>query len=111
LARRKTGGERRAARRGAFQAYFAECRTQSVRLAGETEIILPQGLLVGLGDAEGRELGMGLVESSEPGAVLVRVPASGKRACWLRPGALILDDGWSDHKLAMPVPERIALAG
>jgi polynucleotide 5'-hydroxyl-kinase GRC3/NOL9 len=101
-ARRKTDGERRALRREAFRHYFATGASLNLprRLLRATEVDapLPSGLLLGLSDERGNDLGLGLlIEDSNGGAMLkILSPVARGGIAQVSPGFLRLDGNFSE---------------
>ena len=100
-ARRKTDGERRAARREAFRAYF----TQGSALALDRSLLSPLGpdaslaprLLVGLADKHGNDLGLGLLVGRSDGSTLeILSPVAQDSICQIEQGSLCLDQNFSE---------------
>jgi polynucleotide 5'-hydroxyl-kinase GRC3/NOL9 len=106
-ARRKTQGQRRAARREAFRRYFADApvRRMALRVEGE----LPPRLLAGLADRAGRDLGLAIVLGSEPAGGTLAVLTPVAKARQLRPGRLALTEDFREVRLATP-PQIEAVA-
>jgi polynucleotide 5'-hydroxyl-kinase GRC3/NOL9 len=104
-ARRKTDGERRAARREAFRIYFAGATILRLERrmvqSMEADAALPAGLLVGLSD-ERTDLGLGLVVDSNDATLEVLSPVAGNGIRRIVPGLLRLDEHFSE----MPAPGR-----
>ncbi|HEX2137697.1 MAG TPA: Clp1/GlmU family protein [Microvirga sp.] len=104
LARRKAEGERRAARREAFRTYFAGAREQAMSFGslcvddGPPPVAAAR-LLVGLCDASGRDLGLGLLTALEQdaGAFTCLTPVSLQSVSRMRVGALVLDQDFSER--------------
>jgi polynucleotide 5'-hydroxyl-kinase GRC3/NOL9 len=96
-ARRKSSGERRAGRQAAFRDYFRKARIQALRgLANGPHDPWPRGLLVGLADAEGIDLAIGLImECGESGAAVLApdLPGQVQR---IKPGRLVLDQDFAE---------------
>jgi polynucleotide 5'-hydroxyl-kinase GRC3/NOL9 len=104
-ARRKTDGERRAARREAFRIYFADAtilriERRMVQSLG-ADASLPAGLLVGLSE-KGIDLGLGLLVDSNDATLEVLSPVTGDGIGRVVPGLLRLDGQFSE----MPAPGR-----
>ena len=92
----------------AFRNYFGEATTirrprhlLRVTYAG---IDLPAGLLVGLEDREGRELGIGVIAETPRagGEIKLLVPAVGEQIYAIRPGLLILDQSFRERHVPYP---------
>ena len=100
-ARRKTDGERRAARREAFQHYFAGAAI--LRLGSRmVEIMNPQAplaadLLVGLSDPQGTDIGMGLLKAAAGETVHVLSPVAAANIARIVPGLLCLDENFAER--------------
>jgi polynucleotide 5'-hydroxyl-kinase GRC3/NOL9 len=96
--RRKSGGERRRNRRQAFRDYFQNARMQvlAIRPTGSW----PQGLLVGLADADGRDVGLGVVRETRPDGTAVLAPDLLGQPRQMKPGLLVLDQDFAE----MPAP-------
>ncbi len=102
-ARRKTNGERRAARREAFRAYFAQGSVLTLdgeMLARpEPDAPLSPGLLVGLAGRDGNDLGLGLLTGCGNGPKLsVLSPVAEAEICRIAQGFLCLDQTFSEAK-------------
>ena len=110
-ARGKGEGERRRARRDAFRAYFAAARTWTAPRpnllpeAGAAPALQP-GLLVGLADGAGRDVGLGVVAALDAaaGSVTFLTPVPRDEAVRLRAGALILDADFRERRAATRSP-------
>jgi polynucleotide 5'-hydroxyl-kinase GRC3/NOL9 len=100
LARRKTEGERRAARREAFRAYFAGARGHAGPLADPALAEAPPGTLLGLADAAGRDIGVGLLREADPASGIVRysAPALPRDPAAIRASALVLREDCSEMR-------------
>jgi polynucleotide 5'-hydroxyl-kinase GRC3/NOL9 len=96
MARRKTDGERRAVRQEAFRSYFSGAGV--LRLArGLVETMdahasPPTGLLVGLSDPDGTDIGMGLLRGAADDTIEVLSPVAAGKIARIIPGLLCLDD-------------------
>jgi len=106
LARRKTLGDRRTARREAFRAYFAEAveRTfdmSQVHMEGTlgSNAIPPAQLLVGIADRLGRDIALGIVTAGDEkaGTIACLTPREIPAACRIRWGSLLLDENFHDR--------------
>jgi polynucleotide 5'-hydroxyl-kinase GRC3/NOL9 len=102
-ARRKTDGERRAVRREGFQRYFAQASVltldKGMLTAAEPVAGLPPGLLVGLADRHGNDLGLGLVIGCRDGLTLdILSPVAQAGICRITQGSLCLDRTFSEAK-------------
>jgi len=101
MARRKTEGERRAVRREAFRTYFADAAI--LRLAPglvegmDANVPLPEGLLVGLSDPDGADIGMGLLRSAASHMIEVLAPVAAGKIARIIPGLLCLDDNFTER--------------
>ncbi|WP_230529823.1 Clp1/GlmU family protein [Microvirga roseola] len=100
-ARRKTKGERRAARRNAFRDYFAGAAVVSLddrhRAILKRDAPCPPGLLLGLSDDQGNDLGLGLLAAcTDDGPVTVLTPIPAEAIARITPGDLRLTDTFSD---------------
>ncbi|HEV2560278.1 MAG TPA: Clp1/GlmU family protein [Microvirga sp.] len=99
FARRKTEGERRAARREAFRAYFADATVQPwpAEASGlEADgSMLPRHLSALA--ADGRDLGLGI--AVEEGCLTPVGMAAVRAVRW---GAIMVDEAFRDRPLAMP---------
>lgn len=103
-ARRRSQAERRRARQAAFADHFKGAQLLALpldRIAMEGArpgAAPPPCLLVGLADAQDRDLGLGLVEQSYPAGnfVLVRTAVPPARIRSFRWGALALDSSYRD---------------
>ncbi|WP_462119366.1 Clp1/GlmU family protein [Methylorubrum extorquens] len=108
LARRKTEGERRAARRMAFRTYFSGgtmITLPSQQLTAPHDgADLPAGLLVGLEDQQGREVGIGVVVDPPraEGALTLLVPAASEQFYAMKPGLLSLDQAFRERHVPHP---------
>jgi len=109
LARRKTEGERRAARREAFRAYFAPAVEVAIAMrdlmiigAPTPQAYPPIRLLVGLAAASGRDLGLGVVVSADTDAatIVCLTPVDPAEVALLRWGSITLDGTLSDRVAA-----------
>ena len=95
-AKRKTDGERRSARREAFRSYFAEGFTRTLDRSDleptPSHLGCHAGLLVGLADASGADLGLGIVlECPTPTTIEMFTPVRAPEVRDLILGSLILD--------------------
>jgi polynucleotide 5'-hydroxyl-kinase GRC3/NOL9 len=109
LARRKTEGERRAARREAFRAYFTPAVEVAIAIR-DLEMIgapAPQAdppirLLVGLATEAGRDLGLGIVISVDTATatLICLTPVDPAEIALLRWGSITLDERFSDSPAA-----------
>jgi polynucleotide 5'-hydroxyl-kinase GRC3/NOL9 len=106
LARRKTEGERRAARREAFRAYFAPAIEVAIAMrdlemigAPTPHAYPPIRLLVGLAAASGRDLGLGVVVSvdTDTATIICLTPVDPAKVALLRWGSITLDSTLSDR--------------
>jgi polynucleotide 5'-hydroxyl-kinase GRC3/NOL9 len=102
-ARRKTNGEKRAARREAFRRYFAGAAVQSldssrVQLEG-WEAPLPAGLLLGLSDAHDSRQGLGIVAGYSGAAVEILTPVAKSSIRRITPGSLCLNDAFAERSV------------
>ncbi|MXQ11972.1 Clp1/GlmU family protein [Microvirga makkahensis] len=99
-ARRKTDGERRTLRREAFRGYFrhASAVVLDRRLAPDLQAGSPTlGLLLGLSDAQGRDLGLGILAEGEAGGPLrILTPVVETPIHRITPGSLCLDEHFSE---------------
>jgi polynucleotide 5'-hydroxyl-kinase GRC3/NOL9 len=103
LARRKTRGERRQARRHAFRQHFAGALAWTVpagklAMAGEPPPEIRSHLLVGLVDATGRDLALGLATWTDAGTVTILTTAPRSRVHLLRWSRLVLDDEFRETR-------------
>lgn len=106
--RRKSQGERRAARRAAFRAYFAAA-TETVRRWRDFDVepaflagcLPPLRLLVGFADPSGRDLGLGIVTECDLAAETITylIPIDSRAAARLRRGSLLLGEDFSQTSL------------
>jgi polynucleotide 5'-hydroxyl-kinase GRC3/NOL9 len=94
-ARRKTRGERRRARREAFERHFAGAGILMLPQGGEMP---PPRLLVALTDEAGRDLALGIVLGAEPGAGVLSVWTAADPALvvGLRRGEVALDEAFHE---------------
>jgi polynucleotide 5'-hydroxyl-kinase GRC3/NOL9 len=109
LARRKTEGERRTARREAFRAYFTPAVEVAIAIS-DLEMIgapAPQAdppirLLVGLATETGRDLGLGIVISVDTATatLICLTPVDPAEIALLRWGSITLDERFSDSPAA-----------
>jgi polynucleotide 5'-hydroxyl-kinase GRC3/NOL9 len=111
LARRKTRGERREARRRAFLRHFAGASewtapTGELATAGEPPPEARSRLLVGLADAAGRDLALGLATRTGAGSVAIFTTAPRSRVRLLRWSRLALDDGFRETRHPRTRPPR-----
>jgi polynucleotide 5'-hydroxyl-kinase GRC3/NOL9 len=104
-ARRKTEGERRSARCAAFRAYFEGAEERAApRQAFDTEDASEGppcvGMLTGLTDASGRDIGLGLIARVDPeaGRLAYRVPAGTGPVARLRGSRVLLDEAFRDRR-------------
>ncbi|WP_166802348.1 Clp1/GlmU family protein [Microvirga pakistanensis] len=99
-ARRKTDGERRAARREAFRDYFRHAPTLVVdhhRVGGCQFPSPPVGLLLGLSDPHGRDVGLGILAGETAcGALRILTPVAESLIHRITPGWHCLDENFSD---------------
>lgn len=109
LARRKTQGERKAARRQAFHSHFAVARPWPVpagrlRIEDAPAAGLPPRLLAGLADRNGHDLALAIVltpgDPTGHGLVLLTGPAGRRHARRLRCGSLVLDADCREQRLS-----------
>jgi len=105
-ARRKTDGERRAARREAFRLYFARATmlglAQAMLQSTGSDAPLPAGLLLGLADEAGGHLGLGLLVGCSGGTLEILSPVAGSHIRQITAGFLCLDKNFAEA----PVPTR-----
>ncbi len=102
--RRKTDGERRAARREAFRTYFAGARILRLKRGMVQSMeadALPAGLLVGLSDGA-VDLGLGLLVAIDDTTLEVLSPVTRRGIRRVIPGLLRLDEHFSE----VPAPGR-----
>jgi polynucleotide 5'-hydroxyl-kinase GRC3/NOL9 len=104
-ARRKTEGERRALRREAFRHYFETGAMLDLAReqipSPEADAPLPAGLLLGLSDGQGNDLGLGLLIGCSGDTVLdVLAPVERTKIARITPGSIRLDENFSET--AMP---------
>lgn len=100
-ARRKTEGERRAARREAFRSYFATARPRDLTALEPSDVQLIEGQLLGLRSVDGRDLALGIAMTAGPGPTLrVFAPEIGLAAAHVVPGKIALDAKFE----AVPLP-------
>ena len=99
-ARRKTDGERRAARREAFRAYFAQASVLTLdrrMLSKERDAVLPPRLLVGLADSCGNETGLGLlIGRLDSPTIEILSPVAPDGIGRITAGSLCLDQNFSE---------------
>jgi polynucleotide 5'-hydroxyl-kinase GRC3/NOL9 len=110
MAKFKTKGQRRALRREAFRRYFepaAMLRLKCNLLAPTAaHAPLPAGLLLGLSNECGSDLGLGLVVGSPDPTVLdVLSPVAEAEVARIVPGALCLDGRFSETPLPAQPPQ------
>jgi len=107
-ARRKTDGERRAARRKAFRGYFSDAAILRLdrRMIHplEAQAPLPAGLLVGLSDGDGNDLGLGLLKGADGETLAVLSPMEGSAVARVIPGVVRLDETFAEIS-ARPEPQ------
>jgi polynucleotide 5'-hydroxyl-kinase GRC3/NOL9 len=100
-ARRKTDGERRAARREAFRSYFAgaEIIQFDRRMVQEAyaDAPLPADLLVGLINPDGTDIGMGVVKGAAEEMIEVLSPVATGTIARVVPGLLCLDENFAER--------------
>jgi polynucleotide 5'-hydroxyl-kinase GRC3/NOL9 len=100
-ARRKTDGERRAARREAVRSYFAGAvilRLERGMVEGmDADVPPPADLLVGLSDPEGTDIGMGVVKGAAGETIDVLSPVAAGTIARIIPGLLCLDDNFTER--------------
>ncbi len=103
LARRKGPGERRRARRAAFARVLED--TADLDLPAHLVDLepsdgpLPPGLLLGLRDRAGRDLGIGLLDGLEDGRVRLRTAVSRDAIAAVLPGAMTLDSAFGERHI------------
>jgi polynucleotide 5'-hydroxyl-kinase GRC3/NOL9 len=99
-AKRKTNGERRAARREAFRCYFTEASVlefEQDALPSMNAGSYPAGLLVGFPDGQGGDAGLGiLAEPSSMGTVRILTPVAPHLIRAITPGSICIDQNFSD---------------
>jgi polynucleotide 5'-hydroxyl-kinase GRC3/NOL9 len=103
-ARRKTDGERRTARREAFRRYFSRAgllKLKSGMLSpSNREAPSPAGILLGLSNGAGHDLGLGLLVNRAAGEPLeVLSPVAEDDVVQVDPGLLILDEDFTERRL------------
>jgi polynucleotide 5'-hydroxyl-kinase GRC3/NOL9 len=100
MARRKTDGERRAVRREAFRSYFAGDAILRLERAmiqeADAHAPLPAGLLVGLSDRDGSDIGMGLLKGAADDTIDVLAPVAPEKITRIALGLLCLDDKFTE---------------
>lgn len=105
-ARRKTPGERRAARRAAFATYFADSRLVHLpdgpAIGSPSLSVLSPGRLVGLADSDGTERAIGVLDCADNtrGGIWLRTPPPPFAIGEIRPGALVLDSAFDARPVA-----------
>src|SRR4051812_33348309 len=101
-ARHKTKAVRRVARQRAFRSYFGEAPVRAFgrELVPEALLGLVQaGVLVGLADAYGTDLGLGIVaESVSPTAFHVLTPVAPDGVHQVTPGSVYMGQGFSEMR-------------
>jgi len=102
-ARRKTEGERRAARQSAFARYFATAREARAPLAAFSDdhtLAEPPQMrsLLGLVGGSGRVLGLGIVVGVSAHEVRYLAPPLRGAVALLRGGALVLDESFRERR-------------
>lgn len=108
LARCKTEGERRTARQVAFRTYFSVGTTITLPRQQVTQrhegTELPAGLLVGLEDQQGSEIGIGVIAETPCAgdAIKLLAPAAGEQIRAMRPGLLVLDEAFRERHVSCP---------
>jgi len=99
-ARRKTKAARRVARQRAFRSYFGEAPVRAFARGLVPEALQGQvqvGVLVGLADAYGTDLGLGIVaESVSPTALYVLTPVAPDGVHQVTPGSVRLGQDFSE---------------
>ena len=105
-AKRKTDGEKRAARREAFRRYFAGASVQSLnsrqfQLEG-WEAPLPSGLLLGLADAHDGPYGLGILVGCSGATVEILTPVATSGVRRITPGSLCLNDAFAEKSVNLP---------
>jgi polynucleotide 5'-hydroxyl-kinase GRC3/NOL9 len=93
-ARRKSGAERRRSRRQAFRDYFQNARIQVLSIQPPSP--WPEGLLVGLADADGTDVGLALVREARPDGTAVLTPDLLGQPRQIKPGLLVLDQDFAE---------------
>jgi polynucleotide 5'-hydroxyl-kinase GRC3/NOL9 len=97
-ARRKTDGEKRAARREAFGRYFTGAAVQGFDACclpqEDHEGSSPPGLLLGLADAAGNRQGLGILVGAAGETVEILTPLPKRHVRRITPGSLILDQAF-----------------
>ena len=104
-ARRKTPGERRRARQAAFARYFAGATTWTFPGIPPATTAPPvPGLLVGLADPAGHDIGMGIATGLDPvaGTVTLRTPVPAPMVARLSWGSIHLDAAFRETRPARP---------
>jgi polynucleotide 5'-hydroxyl-kinase GRC3/NOL9 len=98
-ARRKTEGQRRAARRNAFRHHFADASEADILVSPSAFDPIPiSRLLVGLSDGSGQDLGLGIVTKLDPSRRVVTclTSADPSRVQYLRQGSILLNDDFDE---------------
>jgi len=99
-ARRKTDGERRALRREAFRRYFRHSSMIVLdrRLVRDFQTgSLTMGGLLGLTDAQGEDVGLGILVGEEAdGWLRILTPVADRPVHRITPGSLCLDENFSE---------------
>ncbi len=99
-ARRKTDGERRGLRREAFRRHFRHASMvilDSRLVPGFQTGSLTPGLLLGLTDAQGNDVGLGILVGEESGGLLrILTPVVERPIHRITPGSLCLDENFSE---------------
>jgi polynucleotide 5'-hydroxyl-kinase GRC3/NOL9 len=107
-ARRKAVGERRTARRAAFQQYFLQSGVLKLKTGmlppSDAGTSLPARLLLGLARGAGHDLGLGLLLNHAESEVLeVLSPVAERDVVQVLPGLLILGEDFAEeHRPARP---------
>ena len=103
LAGRKPAGARRLARRQAFRRYFAGAVRVTFEIPGRAAPCAPfcERMLIGLGEPDGRDRALGIVESLDPvaGRIGIRTPLGAPHGCRPIPGLLRLDEDFRERPL------------
>jgi polynucleotide 5'-hydroxyl-kinase GRC3/NOL9 len=100
-ARRKTKGERRAARRDAFRRYFKDASVLTLACfdpqLARPVAPSPKGLLLGLADRQGNGLGLGILVDGLAGtAIKILTPVAEREIERMIPGTISLDENFSE---------------
>jgi polynucleotide 5'-hydroxyl-kinase GRC3/NOL9 len=110
LARRKTQAQRRESRREAFRQHFASAAPWSMPackllMSGEPPDATSR-ILVGLADANGRDLALGLASWADAQTLAILTPVSRGRVRRLRWSRLVLDEDFREMRYPRTLSPR-----